>query len=284
MPLKHLTETVLVVLLALVTIATGIIVSTLPHIPAGFFPWVATFISAVIYPALVYPILKNNRADNSFRALHFAPVTITLMWMFIEIALLKEPRLQLVASAYTWVFSTPAVAATFILISVFCLQVIRRREARLGFLVVLFTPFLAGAVASESSMHWDARLASLLWKTPVEIAMVPSGTTSSAPSSKGEKNLASSSVAEEEQWREKLRTVEEGTVHSVSSAMASVKGPKQGLTAAVGLAGKALGSEGTSHSTPRTHLPKAGGEMEAIGIFVLAAFAATLHKRARMAV
>ena len=36
MPLKHFTETVLVVLLAAVTIATGVIVSTLPHIPEAF--------------------------------------------------------------------------------------------------------------------------------------------------------------------------------------------------------------------------------------------------------
>ncbi len=276
MPLKHLTETVLVVALALVTIITGVIVSTLPHIPGGFFPWTIIFVATVLSPALVYPILKNNRADYAFRALHFAPVTITIVWMFIEIAMLKQPRVDILHRIYTWGWSAPAVAFTFLLLAVFCLQVIRRRVPRIALLVLFFVPFIASAYASENYTHWNTQLAALLWQTkePVEIAQ-NSGSSMSAmlsQSSKGEKNLASSSVPEEEAWRQKLREVEQGKTHSVTA-----QGPLQGIRAATNLSGE--GTKIVAHK--RTRLPKSGGEMEAMGLLAVAAFAGTLHRRAR---
>ncbi len=275
MPLKHLTETVLVVLLALVTIVTGVVVSTLPHIPEGFFPWTIIFVATVLFPALVYPLLKNNRADYAFRALHFAPVAITIVWMFVEIAILKQPRLEILHRIYTWGWSAPAVALTFLLLAVFCLQVIRRRVPRITLLILFFVPFIASAYASENYTHWNTQLAALLWeaKEPVIIAQNSSSSMSSmlSQSAKGEKNLASSSVPEEEAWRQKLREVEEGKTHSSVTA----KGPLQGIEAAASLS---EGKKIVAHK--RTKLPKSGGEMEAMAIFIIAAYAAVLHKRA----
>ncbi len=282
MPLKHLTETILVVLLAFVTIVTGVIVSTLPHIPDGFFPWVGIFVATVLYPALLYPILKSNRADYSFRALHFAPVTIVLGWMFIEIALLKEARLDVLHQIYTWGWSAPGVAITFLLLVIFCLQVIRRRVPRLLFLVLLFTPFLASAYASERYTHWDRQLAALLWQTDDTglIAQQPGGAMSSmlSQSSKGEKNLTSSSVPEEEAWREKLRAVEQGKVHSISAET-----PLKGIDAAADLSETKEGvNEGTRIvAGRRIKLPKSGGEFEAMVVLLIAAYAAAVHQRAK---
>ena len=205
MPLKHLTETVLVVVLALATIVTGVVVSTLPHLPEGFFPWSIVFIVTVLFPAVLYPLLKNNRADYAFRALHFAPVAIALVWMFIEIAMLKAPRLDILHRIFTWGWTAPAVVLAFLLLAVFCLQVIRRRVPRITFLALLLIPFLAVAYATETRTHWDMQLEAMLWDNHVNglISQQNSSSVSSplSLSSKGEKNLSSSSVPEEEAWR-----------------------------------------------------------------------------------
>lgn len=285
MPLKHLTETVLVVLLALATIVTSVVVSTLPHLPEGFFPWAIVFIATVLFPALLYPLLKSNRADYAFRALHFAPVAIALVWMFIEIAMLKAPRLEILHRIFTWGWAAPAVVITFLLLAVFCLQVIRRWIPRLAFLTLLLLPFLVVAFASEMWTNWDTQLAQLLWKTDTGglIAQQNSSSVSSplSLSSKGEKNLSASSVPEEEAWRQKLREVEQGKVHSNSSATVG-EGTLKGIDAAMGLSGSQP-SSGVKHVAvkPKTKLTKSGGEMEAMGLLFLAGFAGTVHVRAR---
>lgn len=283
MPLKHLTETVLVVLLAIVTIVTGVLVATLPPVPEGFFPWVGIFVATVLYPAVFYPLLRNNRADYAFRALHFAPVAIALGWLLLQVLVLKFPASASAERVYTWGWSVLPVAVVFVLLTAFCLQVIRRRVPRVAFLLFLLAPFVAVAYGSERYTQWDAELASFLWKQRgSEIAMEPGRSASSpvAVSSRGEKNLSASSLPEEEEWRKKLRALEEGKVHSVT---ASVQGTLAGVQAATGLSGGASGRYGTKHVaiTPRTRLPKSGGEMEAMGLLVLAGFAATVHARAR---
>lgn len=276
MPLKHFTETLLVVLLAVVTIATAVIVSVLPPIPEGFFTWSVLFALTIVYPALLYPLLKSNRADYSFRALHFAPVAIVLIWMFIQIALMKEPRVAMLYRVYTWGFGLLPIVVTFGLLALFCLEVIRRRVPRLTFLTLLLVPFAAVAISSEQWMHWDAQLAALINRKPLEIAMNGSSSSLSA-TSRGEKNLSSSSDAGEEEWRKKLRSVEGGKVHS----SVSVGSTLDGVDAAAGLAGSK--SSGTKHvvKRPPTRLPKSGGEMEALALLFVAATAAAAHSRAQ---
>jgi len=287
MPLKHLTETVLVVLLALVTIAAGVASSVLPPIPEGFIPWAIVFVAALVYPAILYPILKGNRADYSFRALHFAPVALALGWVSLQIVILKEPRAQAVHDIYTWGFGVVPVATMFFLLAVFCLQVIRRRVPRITFMILLLAPFAVAAYVSETRTHWDAQLASLLWTPkPVEVAEVADDVRRRGPSSmlaassRGEKNLSLSSVPDEEAWRQKLRSVEQGSVHATS-----VGGTLKGVNAALNLAvseesGAVVGTRRIAKK-PRMRLPKSGGETEAIGIAFLALFAGTLHARGR---
>lgn len=272
MPLKHLTETVLIVLLAIATIATGVVVSTLPHLPEGFFPWSLVLLATILYPAIFYPLFKNNRADYAFRALHFAPVALTLLWMFIEIALLKDPRFSVVHNIYAWGWSAIAVSVVFLFLGIFCLQVIRRRIPRLALLVLLLAPFIAVAYVSEKRMQWHPRLAALLWgEENVQIAQQNGAASSGlAPSSRGEKNLSTSSVSEEEAWRQKLREVEQGTVHSVT-------GPKTGVDAV----GSLLGQMSSAVTPPKSKLTKSGGEFEALLIVFIAAYAGTLHRKSK---
>lgn len=279
MPLKHLTETVLIVLLGLTTIATGVIVSTLPHIPEGFFPWAIVVVATVLYPAVLYPLLKNNRADYAFRALHFAPVGIALLWMMIEVAMLKEPRLVPLHGIYTWGWTAAAVALTFLLLAAFCLQVIRRRVPRIAFLLFLFTPFLVSAFMAENFAEWKTQLAALLWEEGVSgpVAALPGGSRSSplSASSRGEKNLRSSSVPAEEEWRKKLRAVEQGSAHSVSIA-----GPLKGVKATSRLSSPETTGK-TLAGKSKSKLPKSGGETEALAVFFVAAAIASAHNKAR---
>ena len=102
MPLKHLTETVLVALLGAVVILTGIALSTLPFFPPGVLPWLLVFILTLAYPAAVYPLLKNNRADYEFRALHFLPALAALLWLFFATLMLRFPRFAVLLSILTF--------------------------------------------------------------------------------------------------------------------------------------------------------------------------------------
>ena len=272
MPLKHLTETVLIVILALLTIVTGVAVSTLPGIPEGFFPWAAVFAGTLLYPAAVYPMLKNNRADYAFRGLHFMPAAIAIGWLLLQVAALKEPRVEMVGNAYAWGFSAAAVAFTFALLAAFSLSVIRRRVPRIASLTILLVPFLALAALNERSMHWDDQIAALVWDHMPDLIAQEDGKNSSAlsPSSKGEKNLSASSVPEEEAWRAKLREVERKKLGSSSvSSELKTKTSLQGVKAAAVLIAK------------KTKLPKSGGEMESVAVLFVALMAGTLHVRAR---
>ena len=273
MPLKHLTETFLIVLLALLTIATGVAVSTLPPIPEGFFPWAAVFAGTLLYPAAVYPMLKNNRADYAFRGLHFAPAAIAIGWLLLQVATLKVPRVEGISDLYTWGFSAAGVVLTFVLLAVFSLSVIRRRVPRVAALTILLVPFLALAAVNERTTHWDDRIAALVWDQTPELIAQDNGTSSSALSlsSKGEKNLSASSVPEEEAWRAKLRAVEMDKNRSHSSVSSEVKTTTSltGVKTAAVLIGK------------KTKLPKSGGETESLALFFVALLAGTVHARAR---
>lgn len=284
MPLKHLTETVLIVFLGLAAIATGIAISVLPPIPEGFVSWAILLVATVVYPTILYPLLKGNRADYSFRALHFAPVAITLGWVLIQIAILKDTRTRVVHDVYTWGFGMMPVAVVFLLLAAFCLHVIRRRVPRIMFMALMLAPFAVVSYASERYMHWDLQLASLLWQDrPMQIARQSpeSASLTLSASSRGEKNLSASSVPEEEAWRQKLRNVEQEKVHSAISVAGTIEGVNVALNLSMPAeSGSVVGARRIARKT-RTRLPKSGGEIESVGLLFLAGFAGTLHARAR---
>lgn len=164
MPLKHLTETVLVFTLGLVIVLTGILLPTLPSLPPGILPWMIIFVLTLLYPISLYPLLKRNRADYFFRLLHFLPVAMATLWLLLELLMLRWPSVRSLLSVYLFAWTLPAVCISFVLIAWFCLSVIRRRFPRLFLLGLLLVPFLALALSSQGVWQGDRLLAGVLWR------------------------------------------------------------------------------------------------------------------------
>lgn len=281
MPLKHLTETVLVALLALALIVMGIAVSFLPPLPGGFTPWIVVFVLSMAYPLGLYSFLRSNRADNWFRALHFFPAAIAALWLAFELVALRLPSAMVVERWFLWGYCAVPVMLSLILLADFCLHVIRRQVPRLSVISLLAILFLAGAFAHAAYPHWERQLAASIlpaWRGSGSLASRGQG--SAAPSVLAD--LPHSGVPEEEAWREKLRALasSKGRVSSSSArAVAAVRSS--------GASSAAIASAGVQSSTPPLlagkpkRLPSAGVGFEGFAAFFLAAYCAVLHARAR---
>lgn len=190
MPLKHLTETVLIAVLAVATIVTGIAVATLPPLPQGLMPSLLILVAALLYGIGLHPLLKRDRSDYEFRLLHLAPAAIVAVWMAIQIAALRFPGMLAAHRLWTWGWALPGVLLTFLLLAAFVLQVIRRRVPRLAILGGLFALFLALAAAGEGAggrsalqaALWRRVWSTVAWSAPEPPAPPPSVATSSASS------------------------------------------------------------------------------------------------------
>lgn len=272
MPLKHLTETLLVLILALATLITGVLVASLPPIPEGFLPWTAVFVLTLVYPAALYAMLRKNRADYLFRALHFAPVTIALLWIISEVLILRMPSLVPLRMTLTWGWALLPVVTTFVLLAAFCLHVIRRRVPRLAILTLLLVPFLVTGYVSEAQTQWRAQLQTLLWEDlPVQLALVPSpamivnedGTTSSASRS-----------AEEEEWRSKIDDVNSSSAHSQPVAIAiQPHSSRQGVQMVADLA--------SGKTSSKTNLPSSGAGFDGLMLFTVGAYLTAVHGKTK---
>jgi hypothetical protein len=163
MPLKHLTETVLVFVLGLVLVLTGVLLAAIPALPQGILPWMIVLVLVLAYPFSLYPLLKRNRADYAFRVLHFVPAILAILWLLLELATLSVPSVRSALHVFTFGWTLGGVAIGFILLAVFCLHVIRRRLPRLFLLALLFVPFVAFGIGSE---RWKApqHLTAFLWQ------------------------------------------------------------------------------------------------------------------------
>jgi hypothetical protein len=268
MPLKHCTETLLIVCLAAVMIVAGIALSTLPDLPAGAPAWAVLMALALAYPIALYPALRRNRADYEFRALHFLPALFVLLWLVIQITSQKIPDARSLSSALTWGYTGIPVSIFFFLLILFVLQVIRRRVPRLTFLLLLFVPYAAAAVLSEQAPSWNTQLASALW-----------GWTGSGTSSMGQiaqntqRSLPKSADPDEEEWRQKLRD-RDAADRASSSALSS--------SSVIALGAKSSSSTPLIAMKPTNGtLPSAGPGMELLGSIVVAAYCGVLHQRAK---
>lgn len=158
MPLKHVTETVLVFVLTLAIVVTGLIVGVLPPVSQSIIPWLVAFILSVAYPLALYPLLRSRRADYPFRVLHFTPAAMLLVWLALDIFSSYVPFFGLLRGVFVWGWAVLGILIAFILIAWFCLHVIRQRTSRLGLLAAVFLPFVVFALWSERS-QWRADLA-----------------------------------------------------------------------------------------------------------------------------
>jgi len=263
MPLKHFTETILVVVLGFLTILTGIAVAILPPLPAGLTPWLIVLALTLIYPLALYPMLRVNRADYEFRLLHFAPAFFALLWFLLQVVQLRFASLGVIQSIVSWGLSLPLVLVTFALLVWFCLHVIRRRIPRLTVLGLLLVPFLALSYSVER--EGGQTLLGLVRWTEGMFAETGTGTGRSSSGSliAIQENWGPSSSAAEAEWREKLRDLERA---SSAPSSVTVKPP--------------VVSQGSVSSKP-AHLPSSGPEWGALAIAGLSVYTGTLHRRAR---
>lgn len=245
MPLKHPTETVLVFLLGLVTILTGFVLTTLPDLPPGILPWFIVFVLTLAYPAALYPLLKNNRADYEFRLLHFAPAFMALLWLVLSVASLRFPAAAWFQHVYLFGWTLPLVTIAFLLLVLFCLNVIRRRVSRLVLLAILFVPYVALALTDEVKFHGSAQIASALWQG--SWWNITGAQQGSEPSASG-KNLAFSSYPDEEQWRQKLRQFEEGRSSTSAVASSSSKSSSSSIRSSLSSSSSSFVSSSSSSS------------------------------------
>ena len=296
MPLKHFTETLLIVLLGLVTLLTGVVMDTLPLLPEGALPWAIAFAVALLYGLSLYPLLKKNRADNSFRILHFLPAAMLVLWLAIELLTLKFPQALALHHWYTWGWSVVVVVLCFLFFIAFCLNVIRRRVPRIALLLLLLVPFTGLAFASEQYYHWDQQVSSIVWQGNWW-DLVGTGTIIAGTQNGDNANLDPSDNPQEEAWRRRLRALDERRKSiadekdgkSSSSKIAS-KASSKALVASSSsrVASSARSSTGQKSSgreiaqvkTPPPRLPTSGGEMSGLVFAMLAGYTTVLHRRA----
>ncbi|MBM3230795.1 hypothetical protein FJZ28_00530 [Candidatus Peregrinibacteria bacterium] len=208
MPLKHFTETFLIVALGAIIALTGLLISTLPHLPDGALPWAVLFALSIIYPLLLLPMFRVRRADTFFRNVHWFPSLMLLIWLALEGMIYKGVLGETSVNVFTWGWALGAVAFGFLLIVYYCLQVIRRRVPRVAFLSLILVPFAAFAIVSERGSSWESELSASLWGADFWQMNVSSGALALLPGGGSKPVLEPSDDAKEEQWRERLREQE----------------------------------------------------------------------------
>lgn len=245
MPLKHFTETVVIVALALVTVLAAILVRTVPPFPAGFVPLLLLFGAGLVYAAALSPMLRRNRADYPLRVLHLAPAAIALFALIFGFLGRSVPALLGTIGFLSFGFFLPLIIVVFVLIALFCLSVLRRRWPRLislGVILALFVPF---AIVSERGT-WDERFGATVWGIALPghtvAVLTPDGPSGSGVLKDGET------------WGERLEKDLEKRKGDMPIR--------------------------SSQSSDPSHLPKSGPEMPFIFLAV-AGYCAVLQKRAQ---
>ena len=207
MPLKHATETLLVIVLGIAVAATGILISTLPALPEGGLPFAILLLAAIAYPLSLMRVFKNNRADYAFRWMHWYPALMLAVWISIEMLIKVSPSLEYLRDLNRWGWALSLVSIGFIGLVIFCIRVIRRRVPRIILLLAVFVPLAVSAYMSEGGKEWDKYLAGTLWGgewlNKISLGLTGTGTgIQIAMEEKEPKNLGESADAQEEAWRE----------------------------------------------------------------------------------
>ncbi len=285
MPLRHSTETALLLVLALVIALTGILSSTLPPIPAGGLPWLLSMILAVAYPVILTPLFRARRADTPLRTMHWYPAFILLLWFFLEVFALYVPSAQVLQQYFTVAWTLPAVAIGIIALVVYCLRVIRRRIPRIAVMLLLLVPYAAVGMISARGAYYEGEIAAVLWSGDWwqvfgSGAAIPSARWSLAGKGTSLADLEASEDVSEERWRDKLRAAER---RSSREADRKSQAKSEGKTAS------AMSKASSTSSAPLWRqtssapaaLPSSGGALEVIAISMIALYSGVLHDRAR---
>lgn len=279
MPLKHSTETLLVILLAIVTMLTGVACAVLPSPSLHPVPWAILFAATLAYPLALYPFFRERRADYAFRLLHLAPALILIIWLALSFLAPGRPLIQGMKHWYTWGWSLPAVAIVFYGLLWFCLDVIRQRGQRITAITVLFFVFVASAIAGEQQ-HLPSLLASVLQPSSLETA--GSGLVI-AHVSNSQANLGASASISEEAYRAKLRRMQrrDHRLAAEKPAMQPVLSATQGAIAAANIPTVSERAARIHHVSP-LHLPSSGPSFELLLLTCIGVYCAAVHRRATL--
>ncbi len=275
MPLKHFTETFLVVVLGAVIALTGLLTATLPNLPDGALPWAALFILSVVYPLSLYALFQRRRADNTFRNLHWFPAGMLLVWLMLQGAVLGSSVDSESVALYSWGWTLVPVVLGFVLLVLFCLKVIRRRTPRLFFLALILIPFAAAAFVSQQEEHWEKEVAVVLWSGDFwkvdETGFLASWVNEDV------KNLDTSEDKMEEDWRERLRMQERRAERIAARLDEETEDDSKMMEDST----SSTGREYDSVSSKPSELPESGFGWNLIILTMIGAYCATLNESAR---
>ena len=275
MPLKHSTETMLIILLALVTMGVGMAIAVLPSPAVQPVPWFVLFALTIAYPLALYPLFRRRRADNAFRMLHLAPAAMLIIWLVLIFLSPQHPIINAVRRWFTWGWSLPAVAIVFYALLWFSLDVLRQRSLRVPVIAILFLLFAAFSFLGERR-QWPVLLASALH----------SGTAASASSvvavaHHSQANLGASNSAREEAYRAELRRMERRNSRlAMDSGKTSVHTATDGALVAAAVPQIPLHIARIHHVS--THLPSSGPATEILLFVFAAGYCGVLHYRAKL--
>ncbi len=285
MPLRHSTETALLLLLALVIALTGLVCATLPPIPAGGLPWLLCMLLAVAYPVMLTPLFRARRADTPLRTMHWYPALILLLWFFLELLSLYAPSMHVLQRYFTVAWTLPAVVVGLLALIVYCLRVIRRRIPRIAFILLLLVPYAAFGMVSARGAYYEGEIASVLWRGDWwqvfgSGAAIPSARWSLAGKGTSLADIGVSADASEERWREKLRAAERRSSREADrkSQAALERTSSSSAPKASSVSSSPVWRQ--TSSAPTT-LPSSGGPFEVIVISMLALYSGVLHDRVR---
>lgn len=276
MPLKHFTETFLLVVLGAVIALTGLLTATLPDLPHGALPWMILFVLSVVYPLSLYSMFQKRRADNYFRNLHWFPAGILLVWLLLQGVMLGSNLGPEEIGLYTWGWTILGVIVGFVAIVLFCLKVIRRRVPRLAFLAVIFVPFAALAFVSEQGGHYEQDITALLWNTEFMKASDSGLLAAWMDTTSEEKNLEKSEDQDEEEWRSRLR-MQQRREDRIAGRLDTDTDPEP-LVRDTDPVLSGTGDELRNAGTMPGKLPDSGFGWNFIILTMVSAYCATLHK------
>jgi len=294
MPLKHKTETRLIVLLGVVLAITGVVVALLPAIPAGTVPWVIAFVISIAYPVSLYSLFRRRRADNEFRLLHWFPAAMLVVWLILSVIGYYSYGLEFLASLYSWAWTLPFVALGFFLLIAFCLHVIRCRVSRITILAIIFLSYsVAALINQQTDMNFNNKITTIFkdqkwiqWIADLSEKQTTSDVeeiTTERISISDNINLEPSEDLAEEEWRSSLRAVaeRENEDFSLDNFVFADE-----VTIEEDIFPPELEPDGSGAymrevvTTPR-QLPDSGFGLGAIAMLMMAGYCGTLHQRAR---
>ena len=280
MPLRHSTETALLIILGLVIAVTGFLIATLPPLPGGILPWAVLMALSVAYPILLTPFFRARRADTPLRWMHWFPAAMLLVWFLIEAATLYLPILSTTQAVYTVLWTLPAVALGILTLVLYCLNVIRRRVPRISALLLTFIAFVALGVTSVRGGEWDKQLASTFWNADIWSMLGTGSILSGSGSSAGE--IAASAEPSEERWRQKLRALQRrGEREAARRSQEAMEGSSSSAPRSARSSSSSSGPLWRSASSAPAALPSSGPVVEILALTLLALYTGVLHDRVR---